>query len=51
MRRIVPALLAGLVMSGVLFAHAGGAQAANGGYTWVPFFCKDNPGDRQCKSR
>jgi hypothetical protein len=27
------------------------AQAGGNGYIWVPFFCKDNPGDTQCKKR
>jgi hypothetical protein len=51
MRHILPALLAGLVISAAVFGSAGRADAGGNGYNWVPFFCKDHPGDRQCRTK
>jgi hypothetical protein len=38
------------VTAGAL-AVARPAQAGSNGYIWQPFFCKDNPGETQCKKR
>jgi hypothetical protein len=43
------AIALALAITAGTVASAPPVNAGSNGYNWVPFFCKDNPGDTQCK--
>jgi hypothetical protein len=47
----ITAVALALAVMAAAFASAPSANAGSNGYNWVPFFCKDNPGDTQCRKR
>lgn len=49
-QKIAGAIIAVAIAVGSLGA-AGQTSAGNDGFIWLPFFCKDNPNDTQCKNK